>query len=95
LNGRSSGGSDLHLSGNVEQVTLKASGGSDIKAYELYTKRCSVHSSGGSDAFVNVSEEISATASGGSDVHVKGNPKVLYQKSSGGGDINFKRKESL
>ena len=91
LTGKSSGGSDLHLSGEVKEVSLRASGGSDIKAYKLQTEKCTVHSSGGSDAFVNVSGEVSASASGGSDVHIRGTANVISQKASGGSDINFSR----
>jgi len=89
LTATSSGGSDLHLSGQVHEMDLHSSGGSDIKAYKLTAKRCEVSSSGGSDAYVNVSEEISIQASGASDIHVKGSAKVLSKSSTGSSDIHM------
>ena len=89
LDGHSSGGSDLWLSGDVDELVLHSSGGSDVNAYKLNAKRVTVSSSGGSDAYVNATDEISITASGASDVHVKGNAKILKKKSSGSSDIHI------
>ncbi len=85
---KSSGGSDIYLRGTVDVLLAKASGGSDIKAKELTAKKCEVKTSGGSDAWVHVTEEIEMEASGASDIHYSGNPRVLYQRSSGASDIH-------
>lgn len=85
---KTSGGSDLHLRGSVDRLLAKASGGSDLKAKELTVKKCELKTSGGSDAWVYVTEEIEMEASGASDIHYSGRPKVLYQRSSGASDIH-------
>mgnify|MGYP005666488447 CR=1 FL=1 len=85
---KSSGGSDIYLRGTVDLLLAKASGGSDIKAKELTAKKCEVKTSGGSDAWVHVTEEIEMEASGASDIHYSGNPRVAYQRSSGASDIH-------
>lgn len=84
------GGSDLRLSGTVENLKVEASGGSDLLAYGLTAKYAILHCSGGSDIQVTVEKEMYAEASGGSDVHYKGNPQVKDSRSSGGSDIIHK-----
>ena len=83
-----SGGSDAELDGTAGTMRLHASGGSDIKAYDLQASKCVVKTSGGSDAFVNVSDELDLTASGGSDVHYKGGAKITNLKVSGSSDVH-------
>ncbi|MCD7936578.1 MAG: DUF2807 domain-containing protein [Tannerellaceae bacterium] len=90
LAGEASGGSDLHLKGEVPKVFLKASGGSDVHGYDLVTKEAEVSAGGGSDIFLYVTELISGKASGGSDVHCQGNPVIADVKTSGGSDFTKK-----
>jgi hypothetical protein len=87
VSGSLSGGSDLYLKGAAGFLTIKASGGSDCKAYELTAAKADVSASGGSDIYITVDEELKASASGGSDVKYKGNARVLNSESSGGSDI--------
>lgn len=82
----SSSGSDAALSGRAKNFKANASSGSDIDASDLKTKICDVEVSSGSDASVNVSDELVAHASSGGDIKYSGDPQQKdIHKSSGGG----------
>jgi hypothetical protein len=82
----SSSGSDANLSGKAKYFKADASSGSDINASELKTKICEVEVSSGSDASVNVSDQLVARASSGGDITYSGDPQDKdIHKSSGGG----------
>lgn len=83
-----SGGSDAELEGAAAEIHMTASGGSDIEAYGLKAKTCTVSASGGSDAYVNVTEKIDLSASGGSDIHHKGGAEVGRKSVSGSSDVH-------
>ena len=83
-----SSGSDAKLSGKAKRFTAEASSGSDISARDLETSICKVRVSSGSDATVNVSDELYARASSGADVRYYGNPTVKDTDESSGGDIS-------
>ena len=42
-----SGGSDVHISGRADKLTIDASGGSDFKGYDLVSDICTLDASGG------------------------------------------------
>ena len=84
----SSGGSDATLTGSAKYFRGNASGGSDLKAKDLRTQSCVITSSGGSDAYVWVENDMIANASGGSDIYYYGSPKSIKVNKSGGSDIN-------
>ena len=86
IRGRASGGSDLKLTGKAENGEYSASGGSDIKAYDLILNQLECSASGGSDIYTHVTDYIKASASGGSDVHYKGSARS-DTSTSGGSDI--------
>lgn len=85
-----SSGSDAKISGKTKTFEAEASSGSDIKAHELESKICKVSVSSGSDATVNVTDELYAKASSGADVHYYGNPQVKDIDESSGGDVSRK-----
>lgn len=85
-----SGGSDARVSGTASVLYVHASGGSDYHGYELAADNCRVEVSGGSDAFLTVNKELSASASGGSDVHYRGAGVVKESHASGAGSISRK-----
>lgn len=85
-----SSGSDAKLSGKVKTLNAEASSGSDIEAKDLESKICKVSVSSGSDATVNVSDELYANASSGADVRYYGNPQVKDINESSGGDVTQK-----
>lgn len=86
----SSSGSDANLSGKVKYLTASSSSGSDLDARNLESVICKVSVSSGSDATVNVSEEIEASASSGGDINYYGNPSVKNIDESSGGDVSHK-----
>lgn len=85
-----SSGSDAKISGKTKTFEAEASSGSDIKAQELESKICKVSVSSGSDATVNVTDELYAKASSGADVRYYGNPQVKDIDESSGGDVSHK-----
>jgi len=82
-----SSGSDAKVSGKTKTFEAEASSGSDINAKDLESVICKVKVSSGSDASVNVSDELYARASSGADVHYYGNPQVKDIDESSGGDV--------
>ncbi|NQU52344.1 MAG: DUF2807 domain-containing protein [Bacteroidetes bacterium] len=85
-----SSGSDAKLSGKAKTFEAEASSGSDINAQNLESKICKVRASSGSDATVNVSDELYAKASSGADIRYYGNPKVKDTDESSGGNVKGK-----
>ncbi len=85
-----SSGSDAKITGKTKNLEAEASSGSDIKAQDLESVICKVSVSSGSDATVNVSDELYAKASSGGDVHYYGNPQIKNIDESSGGDVTHK-----
>jgi len=82
-----SGGSDIAGSGSLDELELAASGGSDVDLSDLSVASMTIDISGGSDARVNVTGEISGGASGGSDIRIIGDPSQNLDVS-GGSDVS-------
>jgi len=82
-----SGGSDVKVAGKANFLNAEASSGSDINAIDLIARRCRIIASGGSDALVNVVDDLIANASGGSDIGYMGDPAVKEIVESGGSDV--------
>src|ERR1700761_393757 len=85
-----SGGSDSYVSGTATTLNINTSGGSDYHGYDLAADNCHVEASGGSDAYLTVNKELTASASGGSDVHYKGSGVVRSSQASGSGSITHR-----
>jgi hypothetical protein len=83
-----SGGSDAALRGTGENMSVSASGGSDIDAFAFVVNYAKVNASGGSDANINATKAIEASASGGSDITYKGNAVLKKTGSSKSGDVS-------
>lgn len=81
-----SGGSDCDLRGSADEAKVTISGGSDLDAYGLSMNNCVLSASGGSDAKLNVSTKLNATASGGCDVDVKGKCEIV-KSTSGASEV--------
>lgn len=90
LSCEATGGSDVTLTGSAAVFKAHSTGGSDLKAKDFKSNFCQVTSTGGSDAYVYASKEISISATGGSDVYYWGGARVVSSKSSGGSDIHRK-----
>jgi hypothetical protein len=101
---KATGGSDIKLDLDADELLCSTTGGSDVilsgtatvfKASstggsDLKANFCSVSSTGGSDAYVWAEKEISISATGGSDVYHKGNARVVSSSATGGSDIHRK-----
>lgn len=84
---RSSGSSDIKMSGKASTGEYRCSGSSDIKSYDFVVKRLNCSASGSSDIQTTVTEYLNASASGSSDIKYKGNPETT-KRSSGSSDID-------
>ena len=85
-----SGGGDAILSGQASDFEINLNGGGDVNAGNLVTKITSFHVSGGSDIYVNASQEISGYISGGGDVYYSGNPERISVNARGGSEVHKK-----
>jgi len=84
---RTSGGSDVRLTGTARETSLHSSGGSDLDAGRLTTETAHISGSGGSDIWIGQSGTIVANASGGSGIRYDGEPRSLTINKSGGGSV--------
>jgi hypothetical protein len=82
-----SGGADVELAGKAQKMLVELSGGADLDANNLIVEVCDISTSGGADANIHVTKELSMRASGASDINYRGKPQVLLSKSSGAADI--------
>ncbi|MEM9887386.1 MAG: head GIN domain-containing protein [Bacteroidota bacterium] len=83
-----SGGSDAKLIGAAKKIELSCSGGSDFEGKELIVQKAKVRTSGGSDSYIHVQDELDIQASGASDVYLFGNPKIVNKRVSGASDFH-------
>jgi hypothetical protein len=82
-----SSGSDIHISGKVNNLQLQANSGSDFHGYDLVSETCRAESHAGSDVYITVNKELSVKAGSGSDIHYKGNGAVKESNTWGGSSI--------
>jgi hypothetical protein len=83
-----SGASDAKLSGMAGQLSISASGASDVNGYDLQTSNATVSASGASDITVTVDKELSASLSGASKLRYKGTAVVKDIRTSGASTIS-------
>jgi hypothetical protein len=82
------GASDSHLTGQVAgAATIRLSGASDVKGYDLVVETCSAHASGASDVQITVNKELEADCSGASGVYYKGSGVLRESHSSGASNV--------
>lgn len=94
LNLTASGASDVVLIGGAGSMNAVASGSSDLKLFEFPVQKMNVTVSGASDAYVDVTDELTAVASGASDIYYKNEPVKLNANTSGASDIKKYNGES-
>lgn len=83
-----SGASDSQITGVVTGLaTIRNSGASDLRGYELTVEKCAASVSGASDIKITINKELRADASGASSVYYKGNAVVTESKSSGASTV--------
>jgi hypothetical protein len=85
-----SGGSGVTFSGSAGDVTIDASGGSQVDLSSFVAANADVETSGGSQVTVNVTGRLDADASGGSKVYYLGSPTLGLIDESGGAEIRRK-----
>ena len=82
-----SSAADILLSGYADIQTVDISSASDYKAFELISKSATISASSASDAKINVTEQLDASANSGASIKYKGNPDKVREHSSSGGDV--------
>jgi hypothetical protein len=85
-----SGGSQVALTGSVEDVNIRASGSSEIDLKEFPVVDASVHASGASRVTVYASGQLETDASGGARVYYLGDPELGTIHTSGGASLERK-----
>lgn len=86
-----SGASDSQITGRVGGLaTIRTSGASDVKAYDLTVDDCSVHASGASDIRITINKQLDADLSGSSSVYYKGEGIIRESHSSGASTVAHK-----
>lgn len=86
-----SGASDSHLTGEVAgMATIRLSGASEVKGYDMVVEACSAHASGASDVQITVNKELEADCSGASSVYYKGAGVLRESHSSGASNVAHK-----
>ncbi len=74
-----SSGSDAYLSGQVDQLSMRASSGSDVDGLDLVANSGMLDLSGSSDVDIRIEEEVEISLSGGSDLYIQGSPRIVHQ----------------
>jgi hypothetical protein len=83
-----SGASDSHITGQVSgTATIRSSGASDVKGYDLVIEECSAHASGASDIRITVNKQIDADATGASSIYFKGAGVLRESHSTGASNV--------
>lgn len=84
-----SGGCDLELTGKTDELTLTASGGSDISASKLSARNCNANFSGAADGNIRVTDRLDITVSGSADVTCFGNPGDVNKRVNKSSSLKF------
>jgi hypothetical protein len=82
-----SGGSRVQMQGQASDLTVNASGGSQLSLFNYTVRNANVDLSGGSQAEINPGGRIDANLSGGSHLFYSGNPTLGNINVSGGATI--------
>jgi hypothetical protein len=83
-----SGASDAHITGIVSgMATIRSSGASDVKGYDLTVESCDAHASGASDIKLTVNKDLRADATGASSVYCKGGCSISVSHASGASTV--------
>jgi hypothetical protein len=83
-----SGGSRIDLDGNAENLTVDASGGSNLELSDFQINNAIISLSGGSFGTINLDGTLDADLSGGSILKYIGNPTLGDIQTSGGSVVS-------
>lgn len=82
-----SGGSTISLEGAASDLTISASGGSQLLLSDFHVNDATVNLSGGSSATINLDGRLDGDLSGGSHLKYVGNPIEVDVNTSGGSTV--------
>ena len=82
-----SGGSVVQIQGQANDLTINASGGSQLTLSDFAVKNANVNLSGGTQTEIKPTGRIDATLSGGSHLFYSGNPTLGNINVSGGSTV--------
>lgn len=84
-----SGGSDVEITANSQEISIATSGGADVEM-DGSCKHLTIAASGGSDVDASklLAEDVEVTTSGGADVDVYAT-NSLKARASGGSDVRY------
>ena len=85
------GASDARITGVVSGLTtVRSSGASNLKGYDLVTENCDAHATGASDVRITVNKALNAHASGASSIYYKGEAVIKDLQASGASSVSKK-----
>lgn len=87
LKARTSQGSILKLSGNVDYADILVNSGGKYEAKNLLTKQTTITGNAGGEADVYATDLVDAKVRAGGTILIYGNPKQINQKTIAGGTI--------
>ena len=82
-----SGGSQLTGQGSAGELTVGASGGTQLHFANYLVQDANIELSGGSQATINLDGTLDADLSGGSQLYYYGNPTLGHIETSSGSQI--------
>ena len=85
---RTTGASNVVVSGKTSDVQIKTTGAGEVDAHDLRATRADVKSSGAAKVNVYASEQLDANVSGAGHVEYSGNPKVVNKHTSGAATVS-------
>lgn len=87
INITATGASDVELIGGAGSVNAVISGSSDLHLMDFPVSKMNVTSTGASDAYVDVKDELTVTSSGASDVLYKTEPVTVNATVTGASEV--------
>lgn len=84
---RSTGASNVTVTGETKSVEIRATGAGSIDAHNLHAQKANVSSVGAAKIDVFASEQLDATASGAATVSYSGDPKIVNKTINGAGTV--------
>ncbi len=82
-----SSGATINLSGKVNHHKAKASSGADIRAQDLMSLSSQANASSGASIKIHAKNEFSGKATSGGDVIYYGEPEIVSETDSSGGNV--------
>lgn len=87
-----SGSGDITAKGVTSQLLAKVSGSGDIDASELLSEDIDISVSGSGDIKAVATKSATGKVSGSGDAIISGRPEIRTIKTSGDGDVKYKKK---